>query len=167
MKITDKSVKFFILVFLTLTLVFPQMTKAVDENLLQPPKIIPGTFKFKLERAWEKVYLSFLFSNKWRVNYHSKLLDKRFSELNYIVNNKDVSLMEDASNRFSYEAGVLEETLEFEDAKERSGTILKFTDYSEYLPKLRDEFPANSSNWLFIQQNIDTLNILSGTLKNQ
>ncbi len=159
MKMSNKLLYVLMVVFLLIFVVNPTYINAVDENLLKIPKAIPGTFKYKIGRAWEKVYISFIFSNKGRVEYHNKLLDKRLAELNYLVNNKELSLIEDSSSRFSYQVGVLAETLEFEESGTRTGTIAKFKDYASFLASLRDEFPANSSNWLFIQQNIDTLNI--------
>jgi hypothetical protein len=167
MKILIKISLLLVSFFVLFNFNFPNVCLAVDESLLQKPKVIPGTFHFKLERVWEKIYLSFLFSNSARVKYHIKLLDERFSELNYVVTNKNVSLMEDSSSRFSTQAGVLAETLAYENKDARLATISKFSDYSGYLGKLRDEFPANSSNWLFIQQNIDTLNILSNNLNKE
>jgi hypothetical protein len=166
-RISIKNLFFLFSALLIFTLLRPQVIYAIDSGLLLKPKIIPGTFQYNLERAWEKVYISFIFSNKGRVKYYNHLLDKRLSELNYLVETKDLSNIENSSYRFSYQAGVLAEALEFEDNNSRLATISKFKDYSSFLEKLRDEFPANSSNWLLIQQNIDTLKILSEKLQKE
>ena len=100
------------------------------------------------------------------MKYHSYLLGKRMSELTYVVENKMVSEIEKASNRVSFEAGKAVENWEKTKAYDDKNKLRqKIEFYKGYLPDLRDKFPANSSYWLLIQQNIDSFGILLDKLK--
>lgn len=48
---------------------------------------------------------------------------------------------------------------------EKDNLIKKFNKNMELLAILRDHFHSNSSLWLFIQYDLDTLNILSNQLR--
>lgn len=136
---------------------------AQDETF-KPDKqsIYPGSMLYPFKRLAEKVQVTLTIPKSSKIELHQSLLRKRISELSYLVENKNINPIERSSQRFSYQAGVLIETLEKdEDSKDKKGILKDFESYKPLLSKLRDYFEANSSNWLLLQQNIDTLDILS------
>ena len=50
-------------------------------------------------------------------------------------------------------------------SSDKSSIQNKFKEYKPILEKLRDIYPANSSFWMLIQYDIDTLDILSKKLE--
>lgn len=133
---------------------------------IKQERINPGSFYYSLKRAWEKVRWYFTFSDQNKVNYHQDLLNKRLSELKYVVDNKLLSEVETSSQRFAYQAGVLADVLKKMNDKEGNALLLEdFEKYKLVLNKLRDNYPANSSFWMLIQHDINTLKILSEQIK--
>lgn len=128
--------------------------------------INPGSFFYQFKRVWEKIYLLMLFQPQEKLNYDKTLYDERLSELSYVVGNNLLAEVENSTKRFSYQAGSLvSEIIKQNKAEEKNSLIKKFANDMELLAKLRDHFHANSSYWLFIQFDIDTLKILSTQLK--
>ncbi|KKQ51496.1 MAG: hypothetical protein UT40_C0006G0013 [Candidatus Woesebacteria bacterium GW2011_GWA1_39_21b] len=129
---------------------------------LNKEKINPGSSLYAIKRLAEKIHEKTIFSQEQRVAFHNRLLTKRVSELNYLVENKKITPIEQASYRLSAQAGVFtDELVKLNKKEENEKTLQWFTLYGNKLGQLRDNFPANSSNWLLLQQNIDTLNILA------
>lgn len=157
-----------LILVLSFVLIGPAITvKASSENIvLHGQKILPGSVFYNFKRLWEKGRDFLAFSPEAKVEYHRKLLNTRLSEFKYVMENKQLNEIEKASNRVSYEAGIIEENLEkFEDQEKRAQVAEEFETYKDYIPRLRDIYPANSAYWLSTQQNIDTFNILMGKLK--
>lgn len=136
------------------------------QNNFQPTKsaINPDSFFYQIDRGLEKIFFKFQFSNDSKINYQKALLEERFSELDYIARNKKLGQFETSSQRFAAQAGTLVEhiTVNYLDKDKIRKTLNK---YKEYLPKLRDLYQANSSFWLLIQQDIDSLNLYIDKLK--
>ena len=139
--------------------------KTPESYNLIPQKTMPGNAIYKLKRAKEKVFLFVAFSQKSKFSYRQVLLGKRLSELISLVDKKDALNVANASQRFAYEAGMLTETTSKNKGEYRQTTLFLFEKYKPILEELRDNFPANSARWLLIQQDIDTLGILSDKLK--
>lgn len=128
--------------------------------------INPGSIYYPLKRVWENIRERFVFSSGDKAEFYGDLLEVRLSELEYVTRNKILEEFERSSHRFSYQAGELVNTQSGSGKKEVNEEIMKqFTSYNQLLEELRDLYPANSSYWLLIQQNIDTLKILSDKLK--
>lgn len=143
--------------------------KAQDHaNNVKKELVNPGNLFYPVKRFWEKNRIKIIKDDYKKIKYYELLLDKRYSELNFIVMKKDVSQMQKSSERFQYYAGLTTETLEtLQNADENKAEMIKrFENYIETLPALRDNFPANSSNWMFVQYCIDSLNIYISDLKN-
>lgn len=146
----------------------PIENRTVNNLVVKPKGIFPDSTYYPFKRVWEKFYLFVLsFQPKSKVNYEITLLNERLEELNYVAENKLLSKVEDSSKRFAYQAGVLiSELIKQNKAQDENNLmIMKFEDDIKLLARLRDLFSANSSYWLFIQQDIDTLNILSSRLR--
>jgi len=94
------------------------------------------------------------------------LLKTRLSELDYVVNNKVLSEVQTSSERFAYQAGILtQELIKQNNSDEKTKLVKEFEKYGNFLANLRDKYPANSSFWMLVQHDINTLSILSEHLK--
>lgn len=156
------------LIFLSLILISftllsaPRIIKAGEGLNLKPEKINPGSFKYPLKRIWEKISVVLTPSGKNKVKLYEKLFETRLSELNYVTENKKLGEIEKASQRFSFYAGVLaQEAGRSDNPGKKLQLSEKFKVYGNMLAGTRDKFEFESSYWLLIQQNIDTLTILT------
>lgn len=139
-----------------LTMFFPMPSLAnVDLSNIKKESVLPDSFAYPLKRLLEKTRLLLSFSQPAKLRYNLNLLEKRASELKALVESDTKSVVETSSQRFAYQAGI----------------VAKFTnnpdDLKVYIPlleKLRDNFPANGTYWLSIQQDIDAINILTRDL---
>lgn len=152
-------------------ILFPMsaLTKStLAENKAAPVKvsIYPNNAKYPIKRLWEKLNLLITISRAKRVEKLISLTETRLAELDYLSENKTLDLIEASASRYSYYAG----TLTQETQKARNGDLnLKvvglLAEHGAALAKLRDRFPANSTYWLAIQQDIDSTKILSEKIK--
>jgi len=155
------------LVLIFFLFVLPVNVLAENSNLdLKQENINPGNTLFTLKRLTEKIHEKVLFSQEKKVTLYERLTVKRLSELNYLVQNKNLTPIEQASQRLSAQAGVFVDGLaNLEDSERNQKTLESFSIYKVKLGELRDNYPANSSYWLLLQQNIDTFEILSQKIK--
>lgn len=167
-----KLSKFFLIILIFAVILNFQNTvplvfgKEIVEIEIKNELINPGSFYYPFKRAWEKSRERLIFFSKDKAEYDESLLKVRLSELQYVVRNKVLSELQRSSERFSYQAGILIEHVSAQSEKANKEQVLeKFNQYTTLLARLRDQFPANSSFWLLIQQNIDTLKFLSDQLK--
>lgn len=133
-----------------------------QEVVIHYPAIDSNSEIYPIKRLWEKAFYYLQFSQKAKVNYHEGLLKERLAELKYVAEKNLLSQIETSSNRFAYQAGITINQLKNLNDKNKLGKILNdFNSYSKILANLRDLYTADSSYWRLIQQDIDTLNILS------
>lgn len=151
-----------ILIFI-LTQISP--TFAIEQNLNLPSTAInPGSFYYSFKRLWEKGMEKLQFSRKSKILFYQSQLRTRLAELNYVVENKLLSEVQTSSERFAYYAGILTEEL-IKENKYREQTIKEFDQFTKFLEGLRDNYASNTSFWMLIQHDINTLRILSESLK--
>lgn len=135
------------------------------KKVSQDKSIYPNSFYYPLKRLWEKIRISFAFTNDAKIKVNQDLLDERLAELIYILDNNKLSYIETSSQRFAYFTGQLAENLKTKrDANLNARFKDKFKDYSEVLQSKLGSYPSNSSYWLLIKQDMDTLEILSNQL---
>jgi len=112
-----------------------------------------------VKRVWEKVQERVITNKDAKIRLYSSLVEQRLSELDYVVETKNRNQMEKTSSRLAYYAGTLEEFLENNASQETKLQVReKYKTYLEPLALMRDEFSANSSDWMFVQYDIDSLN---------
>lgn len=129
-------------------------------------KINPGSFYYPFKRILEKGWERLQFSEAQKIAFYKSQLKVRLAELNYVVEKKLLSEVQTSSERFAYTAGILaEELIRQNKAADKESVIREFEQFTPFLDKLRDVYPANSSFWMLIQHDINSLKILSGTLK--
>ncbi|MDO8637950.1 MAG: hypothetical protein Q7R43_00090 [Candidatus Daviesbacteria bacterium] len=117
-----------------------------------------------LKKVPQKIEENLQFSNKSKLHYHRDLLNKRILELKIVAENKDIGSLQTSSQRVSFETGKILEYTQNITLGEKNDIKNQFVSYKPTLEKLRDLFPANSSYWMFIQYDIDTLEIMSKKL---
>lgn len=152
----------FFLFFLLNTQVF---ARTPEEYNLTFQKTLPSSPSYSFKRVKEKVLMTIKITSKSKYKYSVILLEKRLSELVSLVDVKDPNLVTGSSQRFSYQAGILADLNSKLKVSEKENIKTMFDNYKKILSELRDNYSANSAYWLLIQQNIDTLNILSDKMK--
>ncbi len=156
--------------FLCLTVFLFQLSGvsyAEETEQLELPNITvnPGSFYYPFKRLIEKGRERLIFSQDQKRAFYANLLKTRLSELNYVTSKRFLSEIQRSSERFAYYAGVLVGITEQNKVSEKEDLIKEFSKYSKFLEVLRDKYPANSSFWMLIQHDINTLSILSEQLK--
>jgi hypothetical protein len=139
--------------------------KTPEEYHLTYQKTLPSSPSYSFKRFKEKGLMMLKITHKSKYKYSEVLLEKRLSELVSLVDVKDPNLVTGASQRFSYQAGILADLNSKLKISNKENIKNRFEDYKKILSELRDNYPANSAYWLLIQQNIDTLNILFDKMK--
>lgn len=143
------------------------VSKARNNFVIEQKWDYPGSFFYKLKLLQEKLSMLVLFTPEGRVNYAESLVNERLLELKYTVETNSLSEIEPASRRYAYQAGVLtNEVIMHNKGDKKTAVIKKFEKMMPLLAYLRDHFEANSPYWLLIQDDINTLRILSDQLKN-
>lgn len=151
-KLPKVILSIFILTFCLIFIAPPIRAKGPQDYNIKTEKVVPGDFTYPFKRLSEKfIFFTKLNSNS-KLEYSKLLTQRRFSELISVVDKKNLDLIGTTSQRFSYQAGI---------TAELTNEIQDFQSEIPVLEELRDNFPANSSYWLYLQQNIDTLKILS------
>lgn len=159
------------ILFLSLIILFSLQIKLVsaeEVEQLELPKITvyPGSFYYNFKRLFEKGKERLIFSQESKKSFYESLLKTRLAELNFVVEKKFLSEVQQSSERFAFQAGILTEELVRQKKAEGKEKIIKeFEKYSKFLENLRDKYPANSAYWMLIQHDINTLKILTERLK--
>lgn len=152
----------FLFLFLSFNLSF---AKTPEEYNLPSQKTLPGSPTYVFKRIKEKLAMTIRPTSKLKYNYSKVLLEKRLSELSSLVNSKNPDQITSASQRFSYQAGIFADLNKKQKNRSWDDTAKLFERYNQTLSELRDNYPANRTNWLLLQQNIDTLKILLDEIK--
>lgn len=152
--------------FLVITMISqPFIISANEDSLnIKNETINPGSIYYSFKRLWEKGSAKLQFSSQSKIRFNESLLKTRLAELNYVVQNKLLSEVQSSSERFAYQAGILTKGLS-KGNKEKEKIVKEFEQIQIFLDKLRDNYPANSSFWMLIQHDINTLKILADQIK--
>ncbi|MBI3103887.1 hypothetical protein HYZ05_03020 [Candidatus Daviesbacteria bacterium] len=162
-KLITRITLFVVILFMLGGLVLADSTADLS---LPNTKINPGSFYYPVKRLWEKAQAKLQFSKQAKINFYQAQLKARLAELNYVIEKKLLSEVQTSSERFAYQAGILtEELIKQNNSTDKENLIKEFEQFSPFLDKLRDVYPANSSFWMLIQHDINSLKILSERLK--
>lgn len=155
--------KLFILIafFLILVTVLPvrDLTLANELDKLNLPKatLNPGDFYYPVKRLWEKLMQKLQFNEEAKIKSYTSLVDLRMSELDYVIKTQRLGELERATQRFSFQLGVLSEYLiRIKSQDKKVQVASKLESFIAPLEELRDKFPANSSFWMLIQHDINS-----------
>lgn len=149
--------KIILLIFLFVSI---QTTYAAEFEKLNLPTqpINPGDFYFLSVRLWEKIAEKFQFKTDAKFKYSNFLIDKRMSELGFVVKNRRLGEVQRSSERLAYQVGTLTDFLiKQEDKQMKDQMRTKINNLFPALSELRDNFPANSSFWMLVQHDINSL----------
>ena len=148
-------------IFITIFLLFSvQLAYASELETLNLPTqtINPGDFYYSPVRLLEKITEKLKFQQNDRFDYLSSLIDKRMSDLGFVVKNKRLGEIQRSSERLAYQVGTLTDLLIKEMNTEKKENLnKKINSFSPALAELRDNFPANSSYWMLVQHDINSL----------
>ena len=100
----------------------------------------PGTLSYKLKRLAEKISGKFLFFSDSKLNYEKKLLNTRFSELQYIAASRNYEEVQRSSERFAYQAGIVTSLVQNASPEEKEKIINLFKNYRDDLNKIKFYF---------------------------
>lgn len=166
MNILGKKIIFSITVGL-LMICQPLAVIAAEESItFKNEAINPGSLYYPLKRLWEKGLGRLQFSKQSKITFSESQLKTRLAELNFVVEHKFLSEVQTSSERFAYQAGILtEELVKQNKTKDKENLIKEFEQYAKFLDNLRDKYAANTSFWMLIQHDINSLKILSDRLK--
>lgn len=160
--------KIFFSVFMVFLILGNSLTvSAFEESIVLKNEIInPGSFYYPLKRLWEKGLVRLQFSSQSKNTFYESQLRTRLAELKFVVEKNFLSEVQTSSERFAYQAGILsEELIKQNNTSGKENLIKEFAAYGKFLDGLRDKYPANSSFWMLIQHDINTLKILSESLR--
>jgi hypothetical protein len=146
-------------------LVNPINAEGPETYNLPTQKTLPGSSSYPLKRLKEKVGYFFAFSQNAKINYQLSLVEKRISEVVSLVDQKQIDPLELSGYRFAAQSGEAANLVVNGTPEQKGRVINQFNGYITILGKLRDKFPANSSYWLVMQQDIDSLKLLTDKLK--
>jgi hypothetical protein len=125
-----------------------------------------GGFNYNIKRIKEKIVLLFSFTPTKKAEYQEKLVQKRLSELKYIVDNKDGANIETASQRYSTTVGNLVELIIKNNLQTHKETTLKMLEeHSIAIENLKGSFDDTTAEWRFIKYDEDYLKAYIQQLK--
>lgn len=127
------------------------------EKLNLPTQSInPGDFYYPAVRLLEKIGEKFQFDNNAKFNYLNFLIDKRMSELSFVIKRNRLDEIQRSTERLSYQVGITTDFLIKQ--KDKKGLLkAKINNFLPTLAELRDKHPANSSFWMLVQHDINSL----------
>lgn len=145
-------------IFIFVGFVQPVLAKEFDKLNLKAEMINPGDFYYPAIRLWEKIAENFQLGTEAKFKYANPLIDKRMSELGYVVKNRRLGEVQRSSERLQYQVGILTEYLVKQGTPKMKDEIkAKIDIFFPALSELRDNFPANSSFWMLVQHDINSL----------
>lgn len=117
------------------------------------------------QRFLEKTYLFSKFSDNRKAQYIQYLVEKRFAELQHVLDNDQGDLIEETTSRYSTYAGYLVQFIMKNNLVDQKIKVLKmFDSHIEVLEKYLLQQNYNSGFWLLIQHDINYLKIYSAQL---
>jgi hypothetical protein len=161
-----KNLFVFILLFLLLffgvrgNIVFADNAANSGPSTISAESVNPGDdYRYIIKRLQEKITLFILgFSSQKKADYYVKLTAVRLSELKHVVDKKDIANIQTTSQRYAAVSG---ELTTFILDKNLTSYKQKVVDVmSAHIPnleKLRDTYPYSSSEYRFVQDDINSL----------
>lgn len=154
--------KVLVIFFVFFLIFFPKLSFAKEINLPQVSITPDNYLSYSFKRIFEKTILFTKFNNQAKEQYFRELSAVRLSELKNAVDKKYLSDIQQSSERFSAQIGVLTDLVvsnKGELGKDVPAIKELFTNYKIILANLRDKYPANSSFWMLIQHSINSVDL--------
>lgn len=164
----SRIVIYIILLICVFIPMFIKDTYAVELNLPNV-SITPNNYiVYSLVRLSEKAIVFARFGKEAKVEYFKELTLKRLAELKYVVDNKLLGEVQQSSQRLSYQVGILSDFININRIELSEQLIITkdlLNSYKDLLSNLRDKYPANSSYWMLIQHDLNSIDINLEKLK--
>lgn len=152
-------------IFMILALLIVVGRVNAGEISLPETMINPEIFLYPIKRLQENILLKFTPTGGLYI-FHSKLLKTRLAELKHVAEKRFLSHIEKSSQRFAYQTGILSDfIIEKKLTQEKEEQLEYFEQYKKIIASLRDLYQSNSSYWILLQQDIDTLDLNVEKLK--
>lgn len=121
--------------------------------------------KYNFKRLGEKALLLLNFTSSRKIKYMGKLLEERLLELEYVAETKNIAHIEKTSQRYETTAGQLTELIVTKLSRSDAGKVKdRFEKHKEILKFSQSQYKQDSSEWRFIQNDINSLKIYSDKL---
>lgn len=119
------------------------------------------------DRIWERITLFFKFSNNDKVGYEKYLVQKRFAELKYVIDDGQGNMIEETSSRYSTYLGRLTDRIVRNKMVDKKEEVLKiFESQLPVLEELLSRQEYNSGFWLLLQHDVNYLKLYIDQIKN-
>jgi len=160
MKTTLLAILFFVTLFSLQTTTVSAQEKGGNGQIILEVINPDSAFQYRLKRLGEKfrTITTNIFNKSKTGELMLELTQKRAKELLYIVDKQKTEHLEITTSRFITYTGLL--TNELKEGVNKEEVANKMKVYIAPLTKLRDNFPAQTAQWLFLQQAIDSTNVL-------
>jgi len=129
--------------------------------------ITPNSFGYGLTRLTENIRL-LIFSPipSLKADFYEKLADRRLSELDKVVSEKDVANIERSSTRYFTTIGMLVEYVNKKNLTERKSSIVgKLVKHKAVIEEVLPIFNDTTAEWRFVKEDLDYLNIYISKLQ--
>lgn len=162
--------KIFLLIIIALTFAFSPTSSVLAQEIslerIKVERVNPDSqLAYKAKRLKEKIIMFFKFSPKRKAGYYKVLLNRRLSELRYIVESENIAHIEKTSQRYEATAGQLAELIIEKNIKEEVNSAIDlFTTHQLITEKLRDNFSYDTAEWRFVMNDFNSLKIYSEKL---
>lgn len=157
---SKRLIFYFFVIFSLFGLFFVNTPLVFSSYEVKAETVNPGDdYKYIVKRLKEKVNLSVLnFFPKKKISFLVNLTDIRLSELKYVVEKKDISNFQTASQRYSATAGnATASLLKNGNDNEKKMFIEKLQSHIPVLAKLQEPYVPDNSEWRFLQDDINSL----------
>lgn len=120
-----------------------------------------------MDRFKEKITLFFKFRSEDKLSFQQQLVEQRLGELDYVIKSGQGDFIEEVSSRYSAYVGRYGEAiLSSNNITQKEQALEMFKNHPQILALMRDNFPANSSFWMLLQHDINTIQIYTDKIKN-
>lgn len=153
---------------LLIFILIPTLTRA-DVILESTPSVQVKVEKISnvMDRFKEKFTLFFKFRSEDKLSFQQQLVEQRLGELDYVIKNGQGDFIEEVSSRYAAYVGRYgENILSSKNIAQKKQALVMFKNHSQILAVMRDNFPANSSFWMLLQHDINTIQIYSDKIEN-
>lgn len=161
--------KGFLKILIAIFLISAIQAKVIAAELSLPSiSITPDKhLYYSVKRLVEKGTLLIKFSKTSKADYYRDLTLKRLAELKYVVENKLLSEVQQSTQRFSYQTGILSDYISTnkELLKREQDTQDFLVRSKDLLGGLRDKYTSNSSFWMLVQHSINSIDLNLEKLK--
>lgn len=164
MKTITKSLTILVLVFILSNLWNNPSYAQETQNETQSDSVVASDqpIRFGLKRIGEKIRGFWIQTTNPSAmgDFRIELAKERSKELFYILDRDELEAhMETSVSRYITYLGVLTELVD-QESTDGTKIVNEFTGQLKTLETIRDRYPAQTAQWLMLQQCIDTVNVL-------